>query len=85
MATILYEDNQGVLLMANGQQPTKRTRHVETRHFAIQYWVERDLSTLIRIATNDNYSDILTKATGRVLFYRHMNYHGKIKTIIRKI
>jgi hypothetical protein len=80
MATILYEDNQGALLMANAQQPTKRTRHVETRHFAIQEWVERDLLTLLRIATNDNYSDVLTKATGRVLFYRHMNYiMGKLQ------
>jgi deoxyuridine 5'-triphosphate nucleotidohydrolase len=80
MATVLYEDNQGALLMANAQQPTKRTRHVETRHFAIQEWVERDLLTLLRIATNDNYSDVLTKATGRILFYRHMNYiMGKIR------
>jgi hypothetical protein len=80
LATILYEDNQGALLMANAQQPTKRTRHVETRHFAIQDWVERDLLTLIRITTHDNYSDVLTKATGRILFYRHMNYiMGKLR------
>ena len=80
MATILYEDNQGALLMANAQQPAKRTRQVETRHFAIQEWVERDLLTLLRIATNDNYSDVLTKATGRVFFYRHMNYiMGKLR------
>ena len=80
LATILYEDNQGALLMANAQQPTKRTRQVETRHFAIQAWVERDLLTLLRIATNDNYSDVLTKATGRVFFYRHMIYiMGKLR------
>ena len=28
-ATTLYEDNQGVLLMANAGQPTKRIRHIK--------------------------------------------------------
>jgi hypothetical protein len=46
MAAVLYEDNQGALLIANAQQPTKRTRHVKTKHFAIQDWVEKDLLIL---------------------------------------
>jgi deoxyuridine 5'-triphosphate nucleotidohydrolase len=79
-ATILYEDNQGALLMANAQQPTKRTRHMDIKTFAIQEWVERDLLTLKRINTSDNYADVMTKQTGRTLFYRHMNYIlGKIR------
>ena len=78
-ATTLYEDNQGALLMANQQQPTKRTRHMDIKHFVIQQWVEQDLIRLKRINTTDNYSDVLTKATGRTIFYRHMNYIlGKI-------
>ena len=79
-ATVLFEDNQGALLMANAQQPTKRTRHMDIKTFAIQEWVEKDLLTLKRINTADNYSDVMTKCTGRTLFYRHMNYiHGKIR------
>lgn len=73
-ASTLYEDNQGALLMANAQQPTKRTRHMEIKTFALQEWVERDLIRLKRINTTDNYADVMTKATGRTLFYRHMNY-----------
>ena len=73
-ATILFEDNQGALLMANAQQPTKRTRHMDIKHFSLQDWVKRDLIRLKRIATNDNYSDVMTKATGRVIFYRHVEY-----------
>jgi deoxyuridine 5'-triphosphate nucleotidohydrolase len=73
-ATILYEDNQGALLMANAQRPTKRTRHMDVKHFAIQQWVANDLLTMKRISTSDNYADVLTKATGRILFYRHMDY-----------
>jgi hypothetical protein len=37
-------------------------------------WVERNLIRLKRIATADNYADVQTKATGRTIFYRHMNY-----------
>ena len=30
-ATTLYEDNKGALLMANAQQSTKRTRHMDIK------------------------------------------------------
>ena len=73
-ATVLYEDNQGALLMANAQRPTKRTRHMDIKYFTIQQWVAEDLLCLKRIDTDDNYSDSMTKALGRTLFYRHMNY-----------
>ena len=34
-ATILYENNQGSLLMASDQQPTKRTNHIDITHFVL--------------------------------------------------
>ena len=78
-ATVLYEDNQGALLMANAQKPTKRTRHMDLKYFGIQEWVQRDLLILHRINTSDNYADAMTKALGRTLFYRHVNFiMGKI-------
>ena len=73
-ATILYEDNQGALLMAQAGRPTKRTKHIDIRHFALQQWVENDLINFQRISTSDNSADALTKATPRTLFYRHMNH-----------
>jgi deoxyuridine 5'-triphosphate nucleotidohydrolase len=73
-ATVLYEDNQGALLMANAQKPTKRTRHMDIKTFALQDWVKRDLLCLQRINTGDNYADAMTKSLGRTLFYRHMNF-----------
>jgi hypothetical protein len=42
-ATILYEDNTGALLMANAQQPTRRTRHMGIKKFALLDWVEQDM------------------------------------------
>ena len=79
-ATILYEDNQGALLMANAQRPTKHTRHMDVKHFVIQQWVGQDLLNLRRINSADNYSDVLTKATVKILFRRHMDHiMGSIK------
>ena len=52
--TIMYEDNNGALLMANVGQPTKRTKPIDTRYFALQQWVETDLLTFKQIMTTDN-------------------------------
>ena len=72
-ATILYKDNQGALLMAQAKRPTKRTKHINICHFALQQWVEKDLIDFKRISTSDNSTDAMTKETPRTLFYCHMN------------
>ena len=69
--TIVYEDNKGCLEMTKALKPTKRTRHVETRCFAVLEWVQTDTIDVRKIDTSDNSSDVLTKPTGRTLFYRH--------------
>ena len=73
-ATIIYEDNQGAISMANAGRLTKRTKHIDTRNFAILSWVEQDLITLQRVPTNNNSSDALTKNIPRILFNRHIDY-----------
>jgi hypothetical protein len=85
-ATLIYEDNAAALMMANASQPTKRTRHMDIRHFAIQEWVECDLIQLKRVDTTVNLSDTLTKPLQRILFYRHldalMGSHGPPSPIL---
>ena len=70
-ATPVYEDNQGCLLMVNSGQPSKRTRHLDNRQFAILDWVETDLLEVIRVSTKDNTPDGLTKSNAKILFHRH--------------
>jgi hypothetical protein len=69
LPTILFEDNTGALHMANAQQPTRRTRHMDTKYFALQDWVEHDQVELAQIGTALNISDAFTKALGRIKFY----------------
>lgn len=70
-ATVLYEDNSGALLMANAQQPTRRTRHMDIKKFALLDWVEQDIIILRAICTAENAADGLTKPLAKQLFYRH--------------
>ena len=60
--------------MANAQQPTKRTRHMAIKTFALQEWCEREILILSKIDTKHNWADALTKAQSQQLFYRHMNH-----------
>ena len=73
-ASILHIDNNGALNMANQQQPTRGTRHMELKQFAIQQWVENDIIYLKRITTEDNYADAMTKQLGRTKHYTHFDY-----------
>lgn len=79
MTFVSDEDNQGALLMENLGQPTKRTKCMDTKHFAIQQWVDNDLLSLTRLDTVGNESDGMAKNVMRTLFYRHIEYLiGKI-------
>jgi hypothetical protein len=70
-ATVLYEDNNGALMMANAQQPTRRTRHMDIKKFALLDWVEEDLIILRSIKTAENAADGMTKPLAKQLFQRH--------------
>ena len=59
--------------MSKASQPTRHTRHIDIRHFALLEWVEQDLITLLAIDTASNPSDILTKQTPKVLFACHLD------------
>ena len=88
-ATVILIDNSGALMMANAQQPTRRTRHMDIKHFSIQDWVERDLVVMEEICSPQNSADSFTKALARTLFYVHNDvimgriplsyYQGNIK------
>ena len=73
-ATPLFIDNNGALLMGNAQQPTRRTKHMDLKNFALLDWIERNLLILRRIASPDNFVDPLTKPMGKEMHLRHSEY-----------
>jgi hypothetical protein len=77
-ATILFEENNGPLMMANAQQPNKCMQHIDIKHFTLLDWVEQDMLILEHIQTNNNVADAMTKTLSKNLFYRHYDtYMGR--------
>jgi hypothetical protein len=72
-ASILYEDNDACIAMANAQKPMTRTRHMDIKYHVLCEWVERDLLVLSRVDTSVNMSDHFTKQLGPTLFHRHVD------------
>ena len=50
--------------MANAKQPTRRTRHVDTKTFATQDWTKEEKLIPKEVNTKDNAADHFTKALG---------------------
>ena len=73
-ATLLYEDNDACIAMANAQKPTTRTRHMDIKYNVLCEWVERDLILLGHADTTINMADHFTKQLGHTLFQRHVDY-----------
>jgi hypothetical protein len=73
LPTHIFADNEGARAIAVAQRPTRRTRHVELKNFAIMDWTEADLLTYDRCPTAVNLSDSLTKATGRIKHYEQFD------------
>ena len=69
--TTIYEDNAAAIEMANAQKPTRRTRHMDIKHFALLQWCETDQIILSAISTSDNAADGMTKPLATTLFNRH--------------
>jgi hypothetical protein len=59
--------------MANTQQPSPRTCHIDIKHFVIIDWVEQDLLIIKDMKTTDNCADGLTKALAATLHHRHFD------------
>ena len=59
--------------MAHAGQPTKQSRHIDIRHYALTDWVERDLVALEDVPSGFNAADAITKQTGGILFARHLD------------
>ena len=68
--TTLHVDNHGALFVANAKQPTCRTRHMDTKTFALQDWTKEEKPALNKVNTKDNAADHFTKALGQIKFFK---------------
>lgn len=63
-ATLVWEDNQGAIGLANNAGYNARTKHADIRHHFIRENVARDIIVVIYVSTDDQLADMLTKGLG---------------------
>jgi hypothetical protein len=71
LPTEILANNRGAHQLSNARQPTRRTRHVDMKYFVILEWTEEERIAYTDVKTQNNFSDSLTKPTGRVKHYEH--------------
>lgn len=64
----LLIDNKGAFDIAHTNAPSKRTKHLDLRHFYIQQQVHTGVIKLTQVPSTEQKADFLTKPVGRVLF-----------------
>ena len=92
--TEIEVDNRGARQLANAQQPTRRTRHIDMKDFVILQWTEEERIKFVDVKSEYNPADAVSKPTGRTKFYtfkdvlmgrRRPDYVRGLKMVINKL
>jgi hypothetical protein len=75
-ATTLFCDNNSAIILANDQSLHIRAKHIDIRYHHIRDCVEKNKIRLLRVPTEDNTADTLTKALPHPAFIRHRSGLG---------
>jgi hypothetical protein len=67
--TVVYEDNQAAIAMAQGTENAKRAKHYQLKVCFLQE--QRELGEYVyeKVSTDDQLADTFTKALGRDKFH----------------
>jgi hypothetical protein len=61
-ATTVYEDNEGVVKLANNPMASNKTKHIDIKHHYIRELVDAKTFEVISMGTTDMLANGLTKA-----------------------
>ena len=68
MPGVLYEDNEAAIYLAKNQHVTPRTKHIDIRMHYIREHVKNNWGTIVKIRSEDNFADVLTKNVSVKIF-----------------
>jgi hypothetical protein len=80
--TIIHEDNQSAINLAQNPIHTNRSKHIAVRYHAVRDYVEKKMIKVKYCPTSEMVADIMTKSLGRVL---HENFVEKMGLVKPKI
>ena len=70
----VFEDNSGVLTMATVHKLRPRTKHINIKFHHFRSYVDSGEVSIHSIASEDNYSDMLTKGQPIELLQKHRSF-----------
>ena len=72
----LLVDNKGAYDIPNSYGPSKRTKHMEVRHYYLQHQINNKIIRITLVPTTEQLADFPTKRVGRKLFKDAMTNIG---------
>ncbi|SCZ92206.1 BZ3500_MvSof-1268-A1-R1_Chr5-2g07707 [Microbotryum saponariae] len=79
LATIIHEDNQATIKIANNPTHHARTKHFDVVHHFVSERVGFGEVKLVYCDTDSMVADTLTKGLGRIKFERHRQSMGMVQ------
>jgi Reverse transcriptase (RNA-dependent DNA polymerase) len=70
-ATVIREDNQACIKIAENPAHHARTKHIDVRYHFIRERIELEQITLEYVESKENIADIFTKGLERDIYHRH--------------
>ena len=70
---VLYSDSTAALASASNVMISKRMRHVALAHHLIRDLVAREVINVVKVSTDDNVADVLTKVLKTVSVHQHLS------------
>ena len=70
----VFEDNEGAISLASNRLASARSKHIDVRYHFLRELVEQKQIAIVKVKTERQRADILTKALGKKLFFAHRNY-----------
>ena len=70
MPTIIYEDNQSALYLANNPLHKERTKHINIRYHFVRERIQSFEIVVEKVDTKFNVADLFTKPVDNTTFYR---------------
>ena len=71
--TLIKGDNKGAIDLAQNSRHHDRSKHIDIKHHFLRQHVRDEKIRIEWISTNDNHSDLLTKALGKTKFEKFRN------------
>ena len=76
--TSIKADNQGAIMLAKNPTFHDRTKHIDIQHFFVRECIANNKVSVSYVQSEQNTSDIMTKALGRVKHEQHLRSLGFI-------